>query len=142
MPKQNLKDKIKKERFFAFLFLKNGNMEKEQIEELKSKLIKEKEEIEKILKSFAKKDPHSPGGWRANIPDYDGGNMEEESDEVEQYQNLLSQETSLENRLKEINWALKKFQSEKYGICENCKKEIEIERLQTYPAAKTCLKCK
>ncbi len=117
-------------------------MDKKIIEELKSKLTEEKEEIEKSLKGIAQKDPHAPGGWRASVPDFDGGSMEEESDEVENYQNLLSQETSLENQLKEINDALEKIRMGKYGICENCKKEIEIERLETYPAAKTCLKCK
>ncbi len=105
-------------------------------------MLREKEDLEKILEGFAKKDPHSPGGWRASVPDYDGGSMEEESDEVENYQNLLSQEASLESQLKEINLALEKIKNGKYGICENCKKEIEVERLQTYPAAKTCLKCK
>jgi RNA polymerase-binding transcription factor DksA len=117
-------------------------MDKETIEELKSKLIKEKEEIEKSLEGIAKKDPYAPGGWRASVPDFDGGSMEEESDEVENYQNLLSQEASLESRLKEIKEALEKIKTGKYGICEKCKKEIEVERLQTYPAAKTCLKCK
>jgi len=117
-------------------------MDKKLIEELKLKLLEEKKDLEKILKGFAKKDTHTPGGWRANVPKYDGGHMEEESDEVEHYQNLLSQEASLENRLKEIEEVLDKIQTGKYGICENCGKEIEIGRLKTYPAAKTCLRCK
>lgn len=117
-------------------------MDKKIIEELKCKLIEEKKDLEKILEGIAKKDPHSPGGWQTKMPDYDGRSMEEESDEVETYQNLLSQEASLENQLKEIEAALEKIKTGEYGICENCKKEIEIERLQTYPAAKACLKCK
>ena len=117
-------------------------MDKKLIEELKLKLVKEKEDLEKMLGSFAKKDSHSPGGWRTEMPKFNGGHLEEESDEVEKYQNLLSQEASLENRFKEIEEALKKIKTGKYGICENCKKRIEIERLKTYPAAKTCLKCK
>ena len=28
-----------------------------------------------------------------------------------------------------------------YGICENCKKEIENDRLEVNPAAKTCKEC-
>lgn len=119
-------------------------MDKKVIEELREKLIKEKEDLEAILGDFAKKDSGSPGGWNSRMPEYnhDGGSLEEESDEVEDYQNLLSQEASLENRLKEINDALEKIKTGGYGICENCKKEIENGRLQTYPAAKTCLKCK
>lgn len=119
-------------------------MDKKTTEELNEKLIKEKEDLEKILNDFAAKDSGSPGGWRSNMPEYNHGgtNLEEESDEVEAYQNLLSQEASLENRLKEVNEALEKTKSGGYGVCENCKKDIEIERLQTYPAAKNCLKCK
>ncbi len=119
-------------------------MDKKLTEELNQKLIQEKENLEKILKEFANKDPNAPGGWRSNMPAYnqDGANLEEESDEVEAYQNLLSQEASLENRLKEVNEALEKIKTSKYGLCENCNNEIEIGRLQTYPAAKTCLKCK
>jgi RNA polymerase-binding transcription factor DksA len=119
-------------------------MDKKTIEELNEKLIKEKEDLEKILNDFATKDAGSPGGWRSNMPEYNqgGANLEEESDEVEAYQNLLSQEASLENRREEVNKALEKIKNGEYGICENCKKDIEIERLQTYPAAKTCQKCK
>ncbi len=127
---------------FSYDIFKNKSMDKKIIEELKSKLIEEKEEIEKSLKGMAQKDPHAPGGWRASVPDFDGGSMEEESDEVENYQNLLSQESSLENQLKEIISALEEIKNGKYGLCENCKKEIEVERLKTYPAARTCLKCK
>ncbi len=122
----------------------NTIMDKKTLEELNQKLNQEKDDLEKILKDFASKDSGAPGGWRSNMPAYnqDGANLEEESDEVEAYQNLLSQEASLENRLKEVNAAIDKIKNEGYGICENCKKPIEIERLKTYPAAKTCLHCK
>jgi len=47
----------------------------------------------------------------------------------------------LEKRLVETKEALKRIEDGTYGICENCGKEIPIERLKAYPSAKTCMQC-
>jgi len=38
-----------------------------------------------------------------------------------------------QSKLNEVNIALNKFENGSYGKCENCKKEIEYERLEAIP---------
>lgn len=119
-------------------------MEKQLLQKIEKKLKKEKRKIEKELKEFAKK---SSNGWETKFPNFNGGEsgngiLEKGADEVEEYGTLLSLTLNLENKLKEINLALEKIEKGKYGICEECQKEIEKERLQIYPETKFCSKCK
>lgn len=44
--------------------------------------------------------------------------------------------------LEEINYALKKFHTKNYGICEMCEEEVGIERLKVKPFAKFCITCR
>ena len=120
-------------------------MNQEDIKELKIKLEKEKEMLEKQLSSFAKKDSQNKDDWKANYPSFEGlggQSIEDEAEEVEEYMNLLPLEASLELRLQGINRALEKIEKGDYGQCEKCKKDIPAERLRAFPSAKTCLNCK
>ncbi len=51
--------------------------------------------------------------------------------------------TSREDRLlKKVEDALKKIEEGKYGICEVCGEEIDINRLKVRPVTTMCIKCK
>jgi RNA polymerase-binding transcription factor DksA len=115
-------------------------IQKQLLEELNGKLLKEKEEIEAGLKDFAKADPKLKGDFDTQFPDIAGQTPEESesADEVEEYENKLHVEHVLELRLRDVNKALEKIRKGSYGICENCGKEIPFERLQANPAAKNC----
>ncbi len=118
-------------------------MNKQIEEQFKEKLEKEKEALEKELLAFAKEDEKVKGDWGARYPKFgegDGG-IEEEADEVQEYEKLVSLEHSLELRLKDINSALEKIEKGKYGVCEKCGKEISVERLNICPEAKLCKNC-
>ncbi len=117
-------------------------MTKKLLQELKEKLEKEKGALEKELKGFAKKDVKPKGDWDTRYPKFNGGGLEEEADEVQEYEKLLSVEYSLELRLKNVDSALEKIKKGKYEKCENCGKKISIERLKVCPEAKLCMKCK
>jgi DnaK suppressor protein len=121
-------------------------MKKSDIEKLKDKLKEQKSKLETQLKSFAKKDKKLEHDWDTKYPHINGGvgsqRAETASDEVEEYATLLSIEYSLETQLKDINLALEKIKEKQYGKCEKCKKPISLRRLQAFPAAKTCSKCK
>lgn len=112
-----------------------------ETKQIKEKLEKRKKEIEKSLKKFASKDKDLKGDWDTVFPDFGENNLEEMADEVEEYENLLPVEHSLENKLSEINSALEKIKKNTYGICENCQKEISKERLKVFPEARFCLDC-
>ncbi len=107
------------------------------------KLKKKKKEIEKILSQIAKKDEKIKGNWRAIFPSFgEDISLEVEADEVEEYEERILEEHLLEEKLKEIEEALSKIKKGNYGICEKCKKEIELERLKAIPETKFCSKCK
>ena len=122
-------------------------MNQKLIEELKQKLEKEREQAEEALKKIAKKDEKLEGDWDARFPSFNGGEagsglLEREADEVEEYSTILPLEYTLEIRLKNVNLALEKIKTGKYGICEKCGKEIDEKRLRVVPEARFCLSCK
>ncbi len=137
-------------------------MNKKNAEELKQKLEKEKIALEEQLKKFATKDEKMEGDWDTRFPKLDSNvsgsaSLEAAADEVEEYSTLLPQEHSMELKIQNINLALEKirtcFQQNlvsspgseikncQYGVCEKCKKEIPIERLNVSPESKFCLGC-
>ena len=117
-------------------------MDKKLIEELKEKLEKEKKSIQTELESFASEDPNLKHNWDAKYPSREDSDKDEQADDVQEYDNALSLEHSLELKLKDVKLALEKIAEEKYGICENCGKKISEDRLLACPEAKTCLKGK
>ena len=122
-------------------------MDQKLLLKIKIKLEQEKKEIEARLKKFANKDKNLKDDWDTRFPSFNGkesgsASLEQAADEVEEYSNLLPVEHSLELKLKNINSALNKIKSKKYGICDKCQKKIEKERIKAYPEAQYCLKCK
>lgn len=116
-------------------------MDQKTIEQLKNTLENEKVRLEKELENFAIKDETTEGNFNVKYPNREDSTMEDEADESQEYENLLSLENSLEPKLKAVTAALEKIKSGGYGICEKCGKEIEKERLLAYPEAKLCMGC-
>lgn len=119
-------------------------MTPEFISQRKEALLIKKESLEKELSAFAKKT--SEDNWETKYPKMNDDD-EERTDEVEEYENLLPVERSLEEKLKDVNIALEKIEKGTYGKCENCGEEgceceISEERLIVLPEAKTCNSCK
>jgi RNA polymerase-binding transcription factor DksA len=110
-------------------------------QQFQEKLEKEKQSLEKQLETFATEDKNNKGNWDAKKINGEDTDMEEKADNVEEYDNLLSLEYSLELKLKDVNLALEKIKNGTYGTCEKCGKEIEKERLEVCPEARLCMKC-
>lgn len=47
----------------------------------------------------------------------------------------------LEDQLVEVNKALERIEEGTYGICTNCGKPIQAERLEALPSAALCINC-
>ena len=62
------------------------------------------------------------------------------ADSISEYEENTALVKELETQLKDINEALVKIKSGKYGICEISGEPIEKERLEANPAARTCKK--
>jgi RNA polymerase-binding transcription factor DksA len=119
-------------------------MTPEFIAKRKKDLEKKKVEMEEQLKTFASKT--SDDNWQTAYPQLTD-TPEDKVDEVEEYENLLPVEHSLEKNLRDINQALEKIEQGTYGKCENCgapdcECDIPEERLIVLPEAKTCNVCK
>lgn len=116
-------------------------MDKKIIGELKGRLEEQKKSLQKELESFAKEDKNLKYNWDTRYPNREDGDKDEEADEVQEYDNALSLEYSLELKLKDVDVALEKIKDGTYGVCEKCGKKITEERLLACPEARTCLKC-
>lgn len=115
-------------------------MDKKVIEELKALLLKEKEDLESNLSRIARPVDKKGGDYETKFEEI-GTDKDDNATEVDQYTGNISVETSLEKQLQDILSALERIEKGTYGICENCGKEIDIERLRVNPSAKTCIKC-
>ena len=119
-------------------------MDKKLQKQFEKKLKEEKKKLTRDLKGFAKKDPKRKGNWLTRLPflGNDRSHKDESAERIETYETLLPIEQSLEIRLQKIEAALEKIKKGKYGICETCKKEINLKRLEAAPEARRCISCK
>lgn len=115
-------------------------LEQNKLTELKEKLLLQKQQLESELSRIAKP-TEAEGDYTTKFNDI-GPDEDENASEVEEYTDNLALENTLEKQLHEVLAALEKMENGTYGTCENCGKEISIERLEAYPAAKTCIECK
>jgi len=105
---------------------------KDKLDQLKNALMGEKVRIEKNMKVLEK--------------DLDFGDSpgldNEEADESEEAANEFNTMDMLKSRVNKIENALAKMESGKYGICEDCGEEIELELLEVNPESTSCKECK
>lgn len=107
---------------------------------MKERLEKERTLVESELKTVGKKNPKLEGDWIATPGDMDASATEpdELADKIENFEENTAILKELEIRLGDINLAIEKIDKGTYGVCEECGAEIEIERLEANPSARTC----
>ena len=78
------------------------------------------------------------------VPDFgsDIDSLEEEADETEEFGNRMAVASEYRGQLANVDSALEKIKEKKYGICDNCGKEIEKEVLELVPESSLCKSCK
>lgn len=113
-----------------------------ELEEFKNILLARKSLIEELLKNREMDLTHSgvkeDTGNLSGIPQH---LAEVGSQEYDKNFSVIILE-SVQKELKEIISALQRIDENKYGICENCKKPINKERLKVLPHTNLCLDCK
>lgn len=108
-------------------------MKKSEKEFFLKLLEKEKERIFKNLSHAREVIEKGEKGVPTHIADY-------ATDEFEK--GLEVGLSNSESKIMEaINYAIKKIEEGKYGICEECGKPISRERLKAIPYARYCIKC-
>ncbi len=113
-------------------------MNKQILEKIKDELVDRKEKIEKELSKFTDGDSETSD---TKFPQF-GDKEDENAAEVAAYSDSLSLEESLQGSLRDIDKALEKIETNKYGICKYCNEEIDEKRLLARPASSACISCK
>lgn len=114
-------------------------MKKKQLKKYQELLEKEKKEIEEKLQRLI----DDAKEITIKVPDFstEGEEGSVEADQVEEIGNLLSLKQIWEEELRKIKEALERIKKGTYGICQQCKKEIEEKRLEVEPTAIFCSQC-
>lgn len=117
-------------------------MNKKDIQHFKDKLLKEKTLLEEELASVGKVNPENPNEWIATPGEIETDSADENEvadrfEELEENKVILNK---LEPQYKEVNAALERIEKGTYGICEVSGEEIERERLEANPSARTSMK--
>ncbi|MBI2047771.1 MAG: TraR/DksA C4-type zinc finger protein [Parcubacteria group bacterium] len=109
----------------------------------KQKLEEERNLLEEELASLGQKNPDVKGDWEAT-PEKDASTQDPDenvkADRLEELAERSGIGAELEERLLNINRALKKIEEGKYGLCEISNEPIEEDRLRANPSARTCKK--
>jgi len=107
-------------------------------DELKQKL---KEEQERLTKELEQLDAGAPaiGETKEGSP---YGKKEEGAAEAYELEKRIALKNRLTGLLADVGHALDKFDQGNYGLCDNCGKSINVERLKVFPQASLCLDCK
>jgi len=108
-------------------------MNKNDIKEMEKKLIDAKNDlITKTTKTKEREDEY--------LNNTVGDDVDKACDSFER--EILFELTDNERvKLDDINNALEKIKQGKYGICEKCKKPIDLKRLKLKSYARFCIEC-
>ncbi|MAF59300.1 MAG: TraR/DksA C4-type zinc finger protein [Candidatus Pacebacteria bacterium] len=106
----------------------------------KGRLEEELSKLEEELKSVGHINPKNPADWEASAPNMnvDKADKNEMADAIEEYETNTAVLKELEIRYNNVKKALKKIEDGTYGVCEISGEEIEEDRLNANPAARTC----
>lgn len=109
-------------------------------EHFKERLLGEKKRLETELSTVASKD--AEGKWEAKETAMDTlppmADANEAADKIEEYEENKGIDKTLSARLGDVKDALARIEAGTYGRCEVCSAQIEEDRLEANPAARTC----
>ncbi len=106
----------------------------------KSRLEEELAALTEELKSFGIHNPDVPEDWQAIPSSVDTSTADPNvvADRVEDWDERRAEMSELETRYNNLTRALKKIDAGTFGTCEIGGEDIEADRLDANPAARTC----
>lgn len=107
----------------------------------KARLEKERDLLQEELATLGIQNPRNADDWEPKMPEGEsfGADRNDNADVIEAEQENNASMNELEGRLNEVMAALKKFETNTYGVCEVSGEPVETERLNANPAARTCM---
>ncbi len=109
-------------------------MQQHELDQLKQDLLQEKERLEAEVRSYKSEDP-----FLAEDRDMEIHSIDNDSTDNEAHDRIEGVRESLKEDLSRVLLAIRKIDDGKYGLCEKCDQEIELDRLQANPTAQFCL---
>ena len=113
--------------------LRPEKLDKKTIERFRKILLKERE---RIIGDVKQMDESSKEMGTDGIQD-----IGDEAATIYNKQILLTLNENERMRLRELDEALDRIESETYGICEECGEPVGLKRLEVRPVAKYCVPC-
>jgi len=112
------------------------------IQHYKELLEAEKKTLTDDLGAVAQKGSAGGESWDAVQTDIgeDTADREDVAASLDNFETNDSTTTSLRTQLNEVEWALEKIAKGTYGVCEVGGEQIEEDRLEANPSARTCKK--
>lgn len=110
-------------------------MDRDKLEELRSRLVVEQTSVDKQLAELGAEDPE--GSPTLNINEGFADSAAATSERSEKL-GLIEQ---LQATHRDVVKALARIEDGTYGKCERCGKEIPVERLEARPTASLCVDC-
>ena len=106
----------------------------------KTALEEEFKVLEGELASVGRRNPNNKEDWEPTQGDLPSGGSDrnEGADGIEQYEEHAAILKELETRYNNVKLALSKIDGEGFGKCEISGEDIELDRLDANPAARTC----
>jgi RNA polymerase-binding protein DksA len=104
-----------------------------EYESIKNELLRKKDELEIRLSNTHKHITHADGPPN---PDFAEQAVERQNDEV-----IYGLNESARAELIQIKQALERIASGEYGICQECGRQIPMERLKAIPYTSYCVEC-
>ena len=117
------------------------HLKSETIEAIKSKLLAEKERLERELGGFTNKDGSVAENYKSKFPDF-GDDEDENALEVADYSDRVSMEHVLEKQLRDVHSALARIADGTYGIDKYTGEPIDEKRLFARPTSSTNVETK
>ncbi len=113
-------------------------MDQHTIDKLKHRLEEELSTLESELKDTATETEVDV--WEADAGDIDETATEEDeiADNIEELEENTAETDAFKIQLKNVQRALEKIDAGTYGVCEIGGEEIEEDRLDAIPSARTC----
>jgi RNA polymerase-binding transcription factor DksA len=117
-------------------------MTPEKIAEFKDRLEAELSQVKSELDTVGVQNPKNSSDWEAKETEMDVMNSpadeNESADKLEEYTENRAINDELEVTFNNIKRALGKIEDGTYGVCEVSGEQIEEDRLEANPSARTC----
>lgn len=103
------------------------------VEKFKTKLLTQKEDLEKSLAYLKKEDPYLDKQAASS------NTLDDDITEIEGHDRITATRLQLKQNLAKVADSLKRIENGTYGVCLVGKEPIPVERLEAIPTATVCL---